>query len=124
MERLKDPEIGGKIRSICKYYMETLIAEESWDDSIILYAGEGNDDLIGKSFAAAAEMRGVEPIRSIGHAMSEDDLRTILKHPLTMVSTDGSALPLDYSPDGASPELRDLPQDSEEVREAGEALDP
>jgi hypothetical protein len=28
--------------------METLIAEESWDDSIILYAGEGNDDLIGK----------------------------------------------------------------------------
>ena len=109
VERLKDPEIGGKIRSICKYYMETLIAEESWDDSIILYAGEGNDDLIGKSYAAAAEMRGVEPIdlviqsfidgepiRSIGHAMSEDDLRTILKHPLTMVSTDGSALPLDY----------------------------
>jgi N-acyl-D-amino-acid deacylase len=98
------------LRSICKYYMETLIAEESWDDSIILYAGEGNDDLIGKSYAAAAEMRGVEPIdmviqsfidgepiRSIGHAMSEDDLRTILKHPLTMVSTDGSALPLDYS---------------------------
>jgi N-acyl-D-amino-acid deacylase len=109
IERLKDPEIGRKIRSTCKYYMETLIAEESWDDSIVLYAGEGNDDLIGKSYAEAAKMRNVEPIdlviqsfidgepiHSIGHAMSEEDLRTILRHPLTMVSTDGSALPIDY----------------------------
>jgi N-acyl-D-amino-acid deacylase len=28
--------------------------------------------------------------------MSEDDLRTILRHPLTMIGTDGSALPADY----------------------------
>jgi len=109
IERLKDPEIGREIRSTCEYHMETLIAEETWDDSIILYAGEGNDDLIGKSFAEAAKMKGVkpidlviksfidgEPIRSIGHAMSEEDLKTILRHPLTMVSTDGSALPINY----------------------------
>jgi len=109
VERLKDPEIGRDIRSICNHYMESLIAEESWDDSIILYAGEGNDDLIGKSYAEAAKMRNVEPIdlviqsyingepiRSIGQAMSEEDLKTILNHPLTMVSTDGSALPLNY----------------------------
>jgi N-acyl-D-amino-acid deacylase len=109
IERLKDPEIGREIRSTCQYYMETLIAEETWDDSIILYAGEENEDLIGKSYAEAAKIRGVEPIdlviksyvdeepiRSIGHAMSEEDLKTILRHPLTMVSTDGSALPLDY----------------------------
>jgi N-acyl-D-amino-acid deacylase len=109
VERLKDPEIGREIRSICNHYMESLIAEESWDDSIILYAGEGNDDLIGRSYAEAAKTRGVEPIdlviqsyingepiRSIGQAMSEEDLKTILKHPLTMVSTDGSALPLNY----------------------------
>jgi N-acyl-D-amino-acid deacylase len=109
VERLKDPEIGREIRSICNHYMESLIAEESWDDSIILYAGEGNDDLIGKSYAEAAKMRNVEPIdlviqsyingepiRSIGQAMSEKDLKTILNHPLTMVSTDGSALPLNY----------------------------
>ena len=109
VERLKDPEIGRDIRSICNHYMESLIAEESWDDSIILYAGEGNDDLIGMSYAEAAKMRNVEPIdlviqsyingepiRSIGQAMSEEDLKTILNHPLTMVSTDGSALPLNY----------------------------
>jgi len=109
VERLKDPETGRKIRDTCKHYMESLIAEESWDDSIILSAGEGNEDLVGKSFAEAARIRGVEPIdlvinsviegrpvRSIGQAMSEDDLRTILRHPLTMIGTDGSALPADY----------------------------
>ena len=109
VERLKDPETGRKIRDTCKHYMESLIAEESWDDSIILSAGEGNEDLVGNSFAEAARIRGVEPIdlvinsviegrpmRSIGQAMSEDDLRTILRHPLTMIGTDGSALPADY----------------------------
>jgi len=109
IERLKDPETKRKIRDILNTNMSSIVAEHTWDTALILSTSEEDKDLIGKTIAEAAKIRGMEPVdlyldRLIkgkplgghGQAMSEDDMITILKHPLSMVSTDGSALPADY----------------------------
>ena len=108
-ERLNDPETRGRIREYVKEQMESIEAEHTWDRALILTASEEDQDLVGKFMTEAAEMRGVEPVDlyldrmaedkalgGIGQAMHEDDVRSLLIHPLTMVGTDGSALPADY----------------------------
>jgi len=107
-ERLKDPETRQKIRDIVRKNMESVVAEQTWDRTLILSASEQDKDLIGKTMAEAAKIRGMEPVdlyldrmekgrtlEGIGEAMVEEDVRTLLRHPLTMVSTDGSAMPAD-----------------------------
>lgn len=107
-ERLRDPETRQKIRDVVKRNMESIVAEHTWDRALILSASEEDKDLIGKFMSEAAEIRGMEPVDlyldrmekgrplgGIGQAMSEDDVRTLLKHPLTMIGTDGSAMPAD-----------------------------
>lgn len=109
VERLKDPETQKKLREILNRNMSSIIAEHTWDTALILSASEEDKDLIGKTIFEASIIRGMEPVdlyldRLVegkplgGHAqgMSEDDLRTILKHPLSMVSTDGSAISANY----------------------------
>ncbi len=108
-ERLKDPEMYEKIRAYVKEQMETVIAEHTWDRALILTASEDDKDLLGKFMTEAAEIRGIEPVDlfldrvkknkelgGIGQAMHEEDVKTLLKHPLSMVCTDGSCLPADY----------------------------
>ncbi len=107
-ERLKDPETRKKIRDLVKEAMESVEAEHTWDTALILKASEEDRDLIGKYMAEAATIREMEPVdlyldrmaadkplEGISEAMHEDDVRALLQHPLTMVSTDGSAIPAD-----------------------------
>jgi N-acyl-D-amino-acid deacylase len=108
-ERLKDPEMYKKIRDYVKIQMETPVAEHTWDRALILSTSEEDQDLVGKFMTEAAEIRGMEPVdlfldrmredkalRGIGQAMHEEDVKALLQHPLSMVSTDGSPLPADY----------------------------
>jgi N-acyl-D-amino-acid deacylase len=108
-ERLKDPETRQKIRDIVKDNMESITAEHTWDRALILSASEEDQDLVGKFMTEAAEIRGMEPVdlfldrmekdkplNGIGQAMHEEDVKALLKHPLSMVSTDGMCLPADY----------------------------
>jgi N-acyl-D-aspartate/D-glutamate deacylase len=108
-ERLKDPEMYKKIRAYVKEMMETTLAEHTWDRALILTATEEDQDLVGKFMTEAAEMRGMEPVDlfldrrradkelgGIGQAMHEEDVKALLKHPLSMVCTDGSPLPANY----------------------------
>jgi N-acyl-D-aspartate/D-glutamate deacylase len=108
-ERLKDPETRRRIREYVKGQMESVEAEHTWDRALILTASEEDQDLVGKFMSEAAEMRGVEPVDlyldrmaedkalgGIGQAMHEEDVKALLAHPLSMVGTDGSALPADY----------------------------
>jgi len=107
-DRLRDPETRQKIRDYVKKNMESVVAEHTWDKALIMSASEEDKDLIGKTMAEAAGIRGIEPVdlyldrmekgkplEGIGEAMAEDDVRTLLKHPLMMISTDGSAMPAD-----------------------------
>jgi N-acyl-D-aspartate/D-glutamate deacylase len=41
-------------------------------------------------------LREDKVLQGIGQAMHEEDVKALLKHPLSMVSTDGSPLPADY----------------------------
>ena len=108
-ERLKDPEMYRKIRAYVKEQMETPLAEHTWDRALILTASDEDQDLVGKFMIEAAEMRGMEPVDlfldrmredkalgGIGQAMHEEDVKALLKHPLTMIGTDGMTLPADY----------------------------
>jgi N-acyl-D-aspartate/D-glutamate deacylase len=98
-----------KIRAYVKEMMETTLAEHTWDRALILTATEEDQDLVGKFMTEAAEMRGMEPVDlfldriradkelgGIGQAMHEEDVKALLKNPLSMVSTDGSPLPANY----------------------------
>ena len=108
-ERLKDPEMYRKIRAYVKEQMETPLAEHTWDRALILTASDEDKDLVGKFMSEAAEMRGMEPVdlfldriredkalSGIGQAMHEEDVKALLRHPLTMIGTDGMTLPADY----------------------------
>jgi len=108
-ERLNNPETRQKIREVVKNNMEGPTAEHTWDRALILSASEEDQDLVGKYMTEAAEIRGMEPVdlyldrlakdkelRGIGQAMHEEDVKALLKHPISMVSTDGMALPADY----------------------------
>jgi N-acyl-D-amino-acid deacylase len=108
-ERLKDPEMHKKIRAYVVEQMETSLAEHTWDRALILTASEEDQDLVGKFMTEAAEIRDMEPVDlfldrmredkalgGIGQAMHEEDVKALLKHPLTMIGTDGSTLPADY----------------------------
>lgn len=78
-------------------------------DRIVVGSHLPDPSLTGRSIAAVAEERGVEPFEAIarllladphtgivGHAMDEGDVRTILARPDVFVATDGVAI----SPDG------------------------
>jgi N-acyl-D-amino-acid deacylase len=108
-ERLRDPETRRRIREYVKGQMESVEAEHTWDRALVLTASEEDQDLVGKFMTEAAEMRGVEPVDlyldrmaedkalgGIGQAMHEEDVKALLAHPLSMVGTDGSALPADH----------------------------
>ncbi len=100
VERLKDPQTRKRIRADIESRRE-----EDWEDVLILSVRkEENKDLAGKTLAEAAKVRGKDPMdlafdltiegerfTATAFSMSEEDVQTIIKHPLTMVSTDGVA---------------------------------
>ena len=110
IERLKDPELHKIIRESLDKNMTSITAEHTWEDALILSASNEDKDLIGKTIAEAAKIKTMLPVdlyldRLIrgtpleGHAQAvqEDDLITLLKHPLSMICTDGHALPSNYT---------------------------
>ncbi len=91
--------------------------EEGWQccadglgwDRIVIVGHAGSDELTGRSIQQVAEDRGADPVDTvfdllmadpntsvIGHAMLEEDVRTILARDDVMVASDG----LGISPDG------------------------
>jgi N-acyl-D-amino-acid deacylase len=117
IERLRNPEIRERIK---KEIVEDtypgpgycgLAKHERWD-RIFLLTCKKNKDLIGKNFEEIAKTKGAKDpfdayfdllIEEKGDAsalfnyIKENDIRTVLKFHLMMVSTDGSA----YAPYGA-----------------------
>lgn len=100
VQRLRDPATRATLRAIVESTQE-----EAWSDIHILSVRlDANKDLEGKTLAEAAALRGKHPVdlafdltvegerfTAAAFSMSEDDVRTILTHPVTVVSTDGVA---------------------------------
>jgi N-acyl-D-aspartate/D-glutamate deacylase len=82
-----------------------LVKHGRWD-RIFLFHCKKNKDLIGKSLKEIAKMRGTDPfdayfdliieeagnVSALFNYIEEEDIRTVLRHPLMMVCSDGSAL--------------------------------
>jgi N-acyl-D-amino-acid deacylase len=82
-----------------------LVKHGRWE-RIFLFQAKKNSSLIGKSIEEIAKLKGLDPfdayfdliIEEKGEAtglfnyIDEDDIRTVLKHPLMMVSSDGASL--------------------------------
>jgi len=82
-----------------------LVKHGCWD-RIFLFHCKKNKDSIGKSLKEIAKTRGTDPfdayfdliieeagnVSALFNYIEEEDIRTLLKHPLMMVCSDGSAL--------------------------------
>jgi dihydroorotase/N-acyl-D-amino-acid deacylase len=106
--RLKDPATRAKVRA------DTIVAirdaRGGGDPKNVQFASCGFDaSLAGKTLADLTKQRGLEPTienaadttlwlveqggcQGIFHAMSDDDVERILKHPTTMVASDGAVV--------------------------------
>lgn len=101
-ELLKDPETRARIKEELKLHMEGHQREESWEETLILTVDlEKNRDLIGKSYAEAAAMRGKEPADwcldsiaegenagGVAFIIGDEDLLTIARYPFSMICSD------------------------------------
>jgi N-acyl-D-amino-acid deacylase len=81
-----------------------LVKHGRWDRIFLFHCGK-NKDLIGKNIKQIAKMRNVDPfdayldliveekgdVSALFNYIEEEDIRTLLKHPLMMVCTDGAA---------------------------------
>jgi N-acyl-D-amino-acid deacylase len=105
LSRLKDPSIRGEIKNEVVRVIEN---ERGGGDpqNIVLARCNWNASLDGKNLADVTRLRGMEPTipnaaetgmwiveqgdcSGIFHAISEDDLERILRHPATMIASDG-----------------------------------
>ena len=104
LERLRDPEKRLFIRNDIAEHIET---ERGGDPSSIVIAScAWNSNLNGKSLADILEERGKEPTvmnaadlaidlernggcMGVFHSMGEDDVMRLMKHPTTMIASDG-----------------------------------
>jgi len=108
--RLRDPKSREKIkREIIDDKLpgpgySGLVKHGRWD-KIFLFRCKKNKDLIGKSFRDIAKMRSMDPfdvyfdliieekgeVSALFNYIDEEDIRAVLRHPLMMVCSDGSA---------------------------------
>jgi len=103
--RLKDPGLRADIKA---EMVRTIQNERGGGDpkNVVLARCEWDQSLSGKNLAEVTRMRGMEPnianaaeaaiwiveqgnCSGIFHAMAEEDLRRILRHPATMIASDG-----------------------------------
>jgi N-acyl-D-amino-acid deacylase len=107
IERLQNPELRRKIKDeILKSYAESL---RRFSDIVIAdIPSEHNKRFIGKNIEEIALILGKEPvdvaldliieergdINQITYGMCEEDVEMIMKHPLVMIGSDGSSLPM------------------------------
>ena len=109
-ERLKDPSLRERLKKDKDFI--TWAKEHSWWEGIVLARArtEKNRQYEGKRLSEIARMRGQEDpmdtcidlmaeeggnISGIFHAMSEDDVRTVMRLPWVTIASDGSAINLD-----------------------------
>jgi N-acyl-D-amino-acid deacylase len=111
VERLKDAKTRKKIK---EEMIEDkfpgpgycgLVKHQRWN-RIFLFQCKKNNSLIGKNIEEIAKLKGSDPfdayfdliieekgeVNALFNYIDEDDIRTVLKHPLMMVCSDGSAL--------------------------------
>ncbi|MDP2873600.1 MAG: D-aminoacylase [Bacillota bacterium] len=108
LQRLRDPEDGLRIR---REMEQAAIKRGGWDE--VLIAGTALPELKqweGKTVEQIGQARRTDPITAvfdlllagkyvgmIRFGMSEEDVKTVMRHPLVMVGSDGSCL-ADYGP--------------------------
>jgi N-acyl-D-aspartate/D-glutamate deacylase len=120
LERLRDPVTRARARADTA---QGWFGGLPWDwPSIVLASvrSEGNQTLVGRSLAAAAAVRGEEPVETllalideednhvtaVMHNRTEADMRTFLAHPLSAIGSDGRAV----SPHGLYASARPHPR--------------
>lgn len=102
--RMKDPVVVREVREAWARL------PWGWEDTIVSWVPEGpsspDSDLVGSNLAEAATARGCSPedlavgllarhgssVLVVVFGRSEDDLKTVLAHPATIVASDGFAL--------------------------------
>jgi N-acyl-D-amino-acid deacylase len=107
LERLGDPATRREIRAAMTadpQHGENMIRGCDWDEILIASVKSARNKLCeGKSLQQIAQMRGEEPLESVFNllvdeecavamimfTMAEEDVRTIMRHPATMIGTDG-----------------------------------
>lgn len=108
LQRLADPEDAARIR---REMEQAALRRGGWDD--VLIAGTATPELKqceGLTVGEIAAARGTDPITAvfdlllagkyvsmIRFGMSEEDVKTVMRHPLVMMGSDGSCL-ADYGP--------------------------
>ena len=112
VSRLSDPQERARIRQFVLTDREgqanpppTMLAD-GLADKIWLAASKGNPALVGKSLAEIGELWGVDPINAafdlivgdegashiVVEQHNEGDIRKVVRHPLSMIVSDGSAV--------------------------------
>jgi len=105
VERLRDPGVRADIKS---EVVRSIQNERGGGDpkNVVLARCDWNQSLSGKNLAEVTRIRGMEPTianaaeaamwiveqgncSGIFHAIAEEDLRRILRHPATMIASDG-----------------------------------
>ena len=105
LKRLKDPSLRAKIKTES---VRLIRSERGGGDpkNVVIARCEWDTSLAGKSLADVARLRGMDPTienaaeaalwlveqggcQGIFHAISEVDLERILRHPATMIGSDG-----------------------------------
>jgi len=107
VERLRDPSTRREIRATMvaePQHGEHMIRGCNWDEILIASVKSGRNKVCeGKSLQQIAEMRQEEPLESVFNllldeecavamimfTMAEEDVRTVMCHPATMIGTDG-----------------------------------
>lgn len=120
MERLKDPEVRERVK---KEFLdrdtpwENTVAEDGWDIiSVIGFENPSNKRFENRSVQSVADELGKDPadvaldllldeklgVGAIFHEISEDDVKTVISHPSSIVGSDGES-EAPYGPTGSSP---------------------
>jgi N-acyl-D-amino-acid deacylase len=107
LARLRDPAMRRAIKADLAadpQHGENMIRGCSWDEILIASVKSTRNKVCeGKSLQQIAEMRGEEPLESVFNllldeecavamimfSMAEEDVRTVMRHPATMIGTDG-----------------------------------
>ncbi len=106
-ERLRDPKIRERIKKEMAGGLpmwESCVKQSGWG-KIRVVGWKGHGEFEGRTIADIAEVKGVDPFELtfdlilkrenpelIDLAMNEEDVCTVMKHPLSMIGSDGWAL--------------------------------
>lgn len=106
-ERLRDPKNRERIKKEMVEGLpswESTVKQSGWE-RIKVIGWKGHNEFEGKTIAEVAELKGLDPfdltfdliinkesIELVDFSMGEEDVRTVMKHSLSMIGSDGWAL--------------------------------